>query len=447
MKKVFKSLFLGLVTVGMFFTGCKLEEESNNLALIAAAAADRGSGKTITGIQLCEDGKLDPEATSKDDAQKLYVGKSYNVEVVYTYSDGSVDEDPIDFDDLDDDDYEIKSNDTDYIAVKGSKLVVKQVTDADDPIKVTIRVTKDGKDYKAKYWFKAVEAPSKTLESITVVKTAYTLTEDSAESDRTYTVTANYSDKTTGDVTAVAEAKSSKDSVVTANAGLITVHGLGSATITITYEENGEKEQAEISVSVVDPDDSIVSVAITSATTLAYGNELTLESKGTHESGTESILALSDVKYSIVSGSDYATLANGVLTNKNKSGSEQSVVVKVEYEDLSATATIKLAAYVDEPEIDVSKSSFTLTSKGGTATFKVTYKASSSADEEDVTSKATIKSSNTNVATVSGGTITAVANGTAVITVTYNGCEATINVTVNIPTDEDGSATIGFDFN
>ena len=443
MKKVFKSLFLGLVTVGMFFTGCQIDEETGNLALVAAAAAGSGSGKTITGIQLCEDGKLDPEATSKDDAQKLYVGKSYNVEVVYTYSDGSVDEDPIDFDDLDDDDYEIKSNDTDYIAVKGSKLVVKQVTDADDPIKVTIRVTKDGKEY----WFKAVEAPSKTLESITVVKTAYTLTEDSAESDRTYTVTANYSDKTTGDVTAVAEAKSSKDSVVTANAGLITVHGLGSATITITYEENGEKEQAEISVSVVDPDDPIVSVAITSATTLAYGNELTLESKGTHKSGTESTLALSDVKYSIVSGSDYATLANGVLTNKNKSGSEQSVVVKVEYEDLSATATIKLAAYVDEPEIDVSKTSFTLTSKGETATFKVTYKASSSADEEDVTSKATIKSSNTNVATVSGGTITAVANGTAVITVTYNGCEATIIVTVNIPTDDDGSATIGFDFN
>lgn len=350
MKKVFKSLFLGLVTVGMFFTGCQIDEETGNLALVAAAAAGSGSGKTITGIQLCEDGKLDPEATSKDDAQKLYVGKSYNVEVVYTYSDGSVDEDPIDFDDLDDDDYEIKSNDTDYIAVKGSKLVVKQVTDADDPIKVTIRVTKDGKDYKAKYWFKAVEAPSKTLESITVVKTAYTLTEDSAESDRTYTVTANYSDKTTGDVTAVAEAKSSKDSVVTANAGLITVHGLGSATITITYEENGEKEQAEISVSVVDPDDSIVSVAITSATTLAYGNELTLESKGTHESGTESTLALSDVKYSIVSGSDYATLANGVLTNKNKSGSEQSVVVKVEYEDLSATATIIVTVNIPTDE-------------------------------------------------------------------------------------------------
>ena len=52
MKKVFKSLFLGLVTVGMFFTGCQIDEETGNLALAAAAAAGSGSGKTITGIAL-----------------------------------------------------------------------------------------------------------------------------------------------------------------------------------------------------------------------------------------------------------------------------------------------------------------------------------------------------------------------------------------------------------
>ena len=256
MKKVFKSLFLGLVTVGMFFTGCKLEEESNNLALIVAAAGESGhSGKTITGIALYEDGALDSEATSKDNAQTLTVGKKYEVELVYVYSDGSKDEDPIDLDEfIDNDEFEI--------SVKG-------------------------------------------------------------------------------------------------NRDIISVH-----------------------------------------------NDVYLQADAVN---TET--AYARVKITL-----------GEYTS----------------------ATYYFTTRVDEADLELSIASVTLTTAGETQSFNAIYTLSG--NSADVTNTATMTSSNTDVATVNNGVITAVANGTAIITVTYGGCEETITVTVNIASGE-GSATIGFDFN
>lgn len=47
MKKVFKSLFLGLLAVGMAFTGCKLEEESGNLGLLALVGSEKQSKESV----------------------------------------------------------------------------------------------------------------------------------------------------------------------------------------------------------------------------------------------------------------------------------------------------------------------------------------------------------------------------------------------------------------
>ena len=440
MKKVFKSLFLGLVTVGMFFTGCKLEEESNNLALIAAAASGSGhSGKTITGIALYEDGALDSEATSKDNAQTLTVGKKYEVELVYVYSDGSKDEDPIDLDEFIDDDkfgIEIKGN-KDIITVHDD---VYLQADAVNTGTTCARAVITLGDYKKTYYFTTAAAQVVTLSEITVKEVAYSLNEGETGS---YVVTAKYTDGTTQNVTSSATATSSDPSVATASAGTITAKAEGSATITLSYTEGGVTETATISVSVLDSSDTLKSIAITTSNSsvLAYNSSVTLAATGIYEkAGTVTI----SPTYTIVSGASYATLTGTVLKNSNTSGSQQSVTVKAEFGGMSVTKVFNFATRVDEADLELSIDSVNLTTAGETKSFNAIY--TSNDNSTDVTNTATMTSSDTGVATVNNGVITAVANGTAIITVTYGGCEETITVTVNIASGE-GSATIGFDFN
>lgn len=440
MKKVFKSLFLGLLSVGMVLTGCKLEEESNNLALIAAAAGGSGhSGKTITGIALYEDGALDSEATSKDNAQTLTVGKKYEVELVYVYSDGSKDEDPIDLDEfIDDDKFEISvKGNRDIISVHNDVYLQADAVNTETAyarVKITL-----GEYTSATYYFTTAAAQVVTLSEITVKEVAYSL---NANETGSYVVTAKYTDGTTQNVTSLATATSSKPSVATASAGTITALAEGSAKITISYTEGGVTETAEINVTVLDSSDTLQSIAITTSNSvLAYNGSVTLAATGTYEkAGTVTI----SPTYTIVSGASYATLTGTVLKNSNTSGSQQSVTVKAEFGGKSVTKVFNFATRVDEADLELSIASVTLTTAGETKSFNATYTLNGTST--NVTTTATMKSSNTGVATVSNGVITAVANGTATITVTYGGCEETITVTVNIPSGE-GSGTIGFDFN
>lgn len=440
MKKVFKSLFLGLVTVGMFFTGCQIDEETGNLALAAAAAAGSGSGKTITGIALYEDGALDSEATSKDNAQTLTVGKKYEVELVYVYSDGSKDEDPIDLDEfIDNDEFEISvKGNKDIISVHNDVYLQADAVNTETAyarVKITL-----GKYTSATYYFTTAAAQVVTLSEITVKEVAYSL---NANETGSYVVTAKYTDGTTKDVTSSAIATSSNSSVATASAGTITAVAEGSAKITISYTEGGVTETAEINVTVLDPSDTLQSIAITTSNSsvLAYNDSVTLAATGTYEkAGTVTI----SPTYTIVSGASYATLTGTVLKNSNTSGSQQSVTVKAEFGGMSITKVFNFATRVDEADLELSIASVTLTTAGETKSFNAIY--TSNDNSTDVTDTATMTSSNTGVATVNNGVITAVANGTATITVTYGGCEETITVTVNIAGGE-GSATIGFDFN
>lgn len=440
MKKVFKSLFLGLVTVGMFFTGCQIDEETGNLALVAAAAAGSGSGKTITGIALYEDGALDSEATSKDNAQTLTVGKKYEVELVYVYSDGSKDEDPIDLDEfIDDDKFEI--------SVKGNRDIISVhndvylQADAENTETTYARVKiKLGEYTSDTYYFTTAAAQVVTLSEITVKEVAYSL---NANETGSYVVTAKYTDGTTQNVTSLATATSLNPSVATASAGTITAKAEGSAKITISYTEGGVTETAEINVTVLDSSDTLQSIAITTSNSsvLAYNGSVTLAATGTYEmAGTVTI----SPTYTIVSGASYATLTGTVLKNSNTSGSQQSVTVKAEFGGMSITKVFNFATRVDEADLELSIASVTLTTAGETKSFNAIY--TSNDNSTDVTNTATMTSSNTGVATVNNGVITAVANGTAIITVTYGDCEETITVTVNIAGGE-GSATIGFDFN
>lgn len=447
MKKVFKSLFLGLLAVGMAFTGCKLEEESGNLGLLALVGSGSG-GKTIKGICFSEDCDLKSNATKKSVAQELVVGKTYPVELVYTYSDGSIGKEPIDLDDfIDNDEFEIVvRSGTDYISVKDdTDLYVKAATSS--PVRVRITLGK----HKETYFFTAAEAAVPVLPKIEVVKTAYTLYENSAESERTFTVSAINTDGSSVNVTSDSKTSVTSDNekVATASKGVITVNGLGSAKLTVTYE--GQK--AYITVTVLDEDDEVTSIKIKNSTTsvISYHSLVTLNTEAVYESGKKSKLDNSDVAYTITSGSSYAALEKGVLTNNNTSGSEQNVGVTATYMDSKSgksftdTVTFKFAAQVNEPYIELSTENVEI-QKGETESFTVKYYTGAS-DETgtDVTSNADVKSSNTSVATVSKGTITGVAAGEAKITVTYN--ELSEEIAVQVTTGGEVTLPIGFDFN
>lgn len=448
MKKVFKSLFLGLLAVGMAFTGCKLEEESGNLGLLALVGSGSG-GKTIKGICFSEDCGLNRNATKKSVAQELVVGKTYPVELVYTYSDGSIGKEPIDLDDfIDNDEFEIvvRSSGTDYISVKDdTDLYVKAATSS--PVRVRITLGK----HEATYWFTAAEAAVPVLSKIEVVKTAYTLYEDSAESERTFTVSAINTDGSSVDVTSDSKTSVTSDNekVATASKGVITVNGLGSAKLTVTYE--GQK--AYITVTVLDEDDEVTSIKIKNSTTsvISYHSLVTLNTEAVYESGKKSELDKSDVAYTITSGSSYAALEKGVLTNNNTSGSEQNVGVTATYMDSKSgksftdTVTFKFAAQDNKPYIELSTDSVEI-QKGETESFTVKYyTGASDKTGTDVTSNADVKSSDTSVATVSKGTITGVAAGKAKITVTYN--ELSEEIAVQVTTGGEVTLPIGFDFN
>lgn len=447
MKKVFKSLFLGLLAVGMAFTGCKLEEESGNLGLLALAGSGSG-GKTIKGICFSEDCDLKRTATKQSVAQELVVGKTYPVELVYTYSDGSIGKEPIDLDDfIDNDEFEIVvRSGTDYISVKDdTDLYVKAATSS--PVRVRITLGK----HKETYFFTAAEAAVPVLSKIEVVKTAYTLYENSAESERTFTVSAINTDGSSVDVTSDSKTSVTSDNekVATASKGVITVNGLGSAKLTVTYE--GQK--AYITVTVLDEDDEVTSIKIKNSTTsvISYHSLVTLNTEAVYESGKKSELDNSDVAYTITSGSSYAALEKGVLTNNNTSGSEQNVGVTATYMDSKSgksftdTVTFKFAAQDNEPYIELSTDSVEI-QKGKTESFTVKYYTGAS-DETgtDVTSNADVKSSDTSVATVSKGTITGVAAGEAKITVTYNGLRE--EIAVQVTPGGEVTLPIGFDFN
>ena len=342
---------------------------------------------------------------------------------------------------------EFIDNDEFEISVKGNKDIISVHNDvylqadavntetAYARVKITL-----GKYTSATYYFTTAAAQVVTLSEITVKEVAYSL---NANETGSYVVTAKYTDGTTKDVTSSAIATSSNSSVATASAGTITAVAEGSAKITISYTEGGVTETAEINVTVLDPSDTLQSIAITTSNSsvLAYNGSVTLAATGTYEkAGTVTI----SPTYTIVSGASYATLTGTVLKNSNTSGSQQSVTVKAEFGGMSITKVFNFATRVDEADLELSIASVTLTTAGETKSFNAIY--TSNDNSTDVTNTATMTSSNTGVATVNNGVITAVANGTATITVTYGGCEETITVTVNIAGGE-GSATIGFDFN
>lgn len=197
---------------------------------------------------------------------------------------------------------------------------------------------------------------------------------------------------------------SSNEAVATVADGKVTAVGAGNAVVSI--ERNGTTDVCEITVK--DTSTSIGEDAVE------------LKTKGTHKTytlGFEVVGRNSAVKWT-TSDKTVATVSKGKITAK-KAG---SVTITATANGVSDTVKVTVKDY--DPTIKLSQNEYTLyTKKGNTLTLKATVDGASK--------KVTWNSSDTSVATVTAkGKVTALKEGTALITATANDVTTECLITV-----------------
>ena len=233
------------------------------------------------------------------------------------------------------------------------------------------------------------------------------------------------------DVTAYAAWSSSNASVATVSAGKITAKGVGTATITATY--NGYTAKSTVTVTdAVTYDYQLTpsSTSLVNGRTTKFTVVKRTFTNGTQTNGQD----VSSTFTWTSSNTSVATVgSNGVVTRVGKG----TATITAKYGETTLTGTVTVTpAYTYE--LVLNRTSMSM-AKGATGTIVATYKTYADGVLEsstNVTSTATWSSGNTSVANVSGGTVTGKGAGTTTITATYNGKSATCSVTVV------GSATL-----
>lgn len=199
----------------------------------------------------------------------------------------------------------------------------------------------------------------------------------------------------------------SNKSIATVSGGKVTAKKSGSATVTVTAA-NGKKTTCKVTVKAAPKSIKLNKASIT----LGVGEAYTL--KSTLPSGTAS-----NVKSWSTSNKGIVTVSGGKITAK-KAGTATVTVKTFNGKKATCKVTVKPAP----KSIKLDKKSVTL-KKGKTCTLKATLPAGTASNIKSWST------SNKNVATVSGGKITAKKAGTATVTVkTFNGKKATCKVTV-----------------
>lgn len=285
----------------------------------------------------------------------------------------------------------------------------------------------------------SVTLPKVKVKKLALNRTSVSLT----KKGQTYQLkaTASPSNATTKSVTW----KSSNTRVVTVNsAGKLTAVGNGSATITATAKD-GSKKTATCKVTV-----KIPTVVKVNSVSLNY-TDVRLSSKGQTLQLTATVApsnasnksvkwTSSNTKVATVSSSGKVTaVANGnttiTATAADGSGKKDICAVTVNIPKPADPTPTPTPSVVKVSSVSLNPSSLSLTKKGQTA------QLSASVSPSNATNKSiNWSSSNSNVATVSNGMVTAVGNGSATITATAadgSGKKASCSVTVNIPTMPD----------
>ena len=263
---------------------------------------------------------------------------------------------------------------------------------------------------------------------ITLDKTTATV-EEGATVTLTATVTpGNATDKTVTWST-------SNEAIATVSGGVVT--GVKAGEVTITAKAGDKSATCTVTVTAKqgteDPEDPIAVEGITldkTTATVEEGATVTLTATVTPDNATDKTVTWTTSDEAI------ATVSDGVVTGV-KAG---EVTITAKAGDKSATCTVTVTAATTEPEV-VPVTGVTLSQTAVTLDIDQSITLTATVAPENATNKAvTWASDKTDIATVdANGKVTAVAAGTANITVTTadGGKTATCTVTVNPAADPD----------
>lgn len=263
------------------------------------------------------------------------------------------------------------------------------------------------------------EKPEKVLQSITLSTGSVNLTVGDTFK---LGVTASYSGSSDADITAKAKYSSSNSSVAAVSGGVITAMGSGSAEITVSYTEKGVTKSETCSVAVK----VLSSIAFDkSAKTIHLESEAEIILNAIYSDGSSVKVPAKDAVFK----SDNNSIVN---ISPDNSVFEAKAVgtakITAQYKGKTAEITISVTN-------DVVLSSVALDITGTKTTY--TLKATalySDGTTKDVTSSATFTIDDKSIASVSGSTLTAKANGKVVVTVVYEGKSSSKELEVSVDT-------------
>ena len=230
------------------------------------------------------------------------------------------------------------------------------------------------------------------------------------------------------DVTAYAAWSSSNASVATVSAGKITAKGVGTTTITATYNGYTAKSTVTVTDAVTyDYQLSPSSTSLVNGRTTKFTVVKRTFTNGTQTNGQD----VSSTFTWTSSNTSIATVNNIGLVTGVSTG---TVTITAEYNGMTASGTATVTSSTTY-ELAINPASMTL-NKGATGTFTALYKTYTDGvlmSSVDVTSSTTWSSADTKIAGVSQGHVSGVGAGSAIITAKYNGYTATASVTVRGP--------------
>lgn len=285
------------------------------------------------------------------------------------------------------------------ISALNSVLPFSKISSAGTYYWIITATDSSGKSVTLKMPINAVASGSNTIATGTTETTAVTgvsvdLDEVTLRAGQTtkLTATVSPSNATNKSVTW----KSSNTAVATVSNGTVTAKTGGTATITCTTADGGYTASCKVTVTT-----SVTGISLSpTALTLEWGKTSSLTATISPTNATNKTVHWS------TSNSSVATVDNGVV----KGVSAGTATITAMAEDGGYKATCAVTVKISPTGVKLNTSSATL-NVGNTTTLTATISPSNATNKN-----VTWSSSNTAVATVSGGKVTAVANGTATIT-------------------------------
>jgi len=229
------------------------------------------------------------------------------------------------------------------------------------------------------------------------------------------------------DVTSSATWKTSMSSIATVSGGTVTGVSAGQAVVTATYRSYSKSCTVTVTekpvtytyalqVKLADSSIDVGKTTTATATFITYADGVQSSSKDVTSSATWS------------SGtSAVASVSGGTVTGKASGTS----VIKATYNGYTGSATVTVNDVLTyDLELSMTSASISVGNTKAIAANYITFTNGTRTSSKTVTSSASWSSSNSAVASVSGGSVTAKATGSATITAAYNGYSATATVTV-----------------